>query len=42
MVAHVRECKEEKSRGVRDLLRLGAVTLKCCMSEDIQVVSLLP
>lgn len=41
-VSHQRECQEETSRGIRDLLHWGAVTLKCCLSEDIQVVSLLP
>lgn len=33
-------CKEGKSGGFWDLLPLGAVTLKCCVSEDIQVVLL--
>lgn len=31
---------QEGRRRIRGLLYLGAVTLKCCMSEDIQVAQL--
>lgn len=31
-----------ESRSSQVLLHLGAITLKCCLAEEIQVVSLLP
>lgn len=40
MVAACVVCKEGKSGGFWDFLPLGAVTLKRCVSEDIQVVQL--